>query len=104
VLFQIDGVEPLYDGPVVREFAVRLDADVAAVRRRCARAGINPGADIFALTGREQDRGGLLVALTERRTREEIDRLAEILAGAVATATRTNPGSRERLGEQAVPA
>jgi glycine dehydrogenase subunit 1 len=80
----LDGVEPLHSRPVVREFAVRLDADVAAVKRRCARDGVNPGADIRALTGREADRGGLLVALTERRGRADIDRLAAVLGSAVA--------------------
>jgi glycine dehydrogenase subunit 1 len=83
-LSALEGVEPLHSQPVVREFAVRLDADVAAVKRRCARQGVNPGADIQALTGREADRGGLLVALTERRTRADIDRLASVLGSAVA--------------------
>jgi glycine dehydrogenase subunit 1 len=84
VLCAIDGVSPLHSQPVVREFAVRLDADVAAVRRRCAAQGVNPGADIYALTGRDEDRGGLLVAITERRSRADIDRLAGVLASAVA--------------------
>ncbi|HET7296186.1 MAG TPA: aminomethyl-transferring glycine dehydrogenase subunit GcvPA [Gemmatimonadales bacterium] len=79
----IDGVEKLHEQPIVREFAVRLDADVAAVRQRCLRGGINPGLDLHALTGREADRGGLLVAITERRSRAEIDRLAEALARAL---------------------
>src|SRR5207302_1620284 len=70
----LDGVEKLHGRPVVREFAVRLDADLAAVRRRCADAGVNPGVDVHALSGREEDRGVLLVALTERRTRAEIER------------------------------
>jgi glycine dehydrogenase subunit 1 len=83
-LSALDGVQPLHSQPVVREFALRLDADVAAVKRRCAREGVNPGADIQALTGREADRGGLLVALTERRTRADIDRLAAVLGSAVA--------------------
>jgi len=82
-LATIEGVEKLHEQPVVREFALRLDADVAAVRRRCLRAGVNPGLDLHAHTGRERDRGGLLVALTERRTRADIDRLAEVLAGAI---------------------
>jgi glycine dehydrogenase subunit 1 len=69
---------------VIREFALRLDADVAAVRRRCAQQGINPGVDLHALSGREEDRGGLLVAITERRTRAHIDRLADVLGAAVA--------------------
>ena len=52
---------------------------MAAVKARCAREGVNPGVDIHALTGREADRGGLLVAITERRTRADIDRLADVL-------------------------
>ncbi len=83
-LTRLEGVEELYSPPVVREFALRLDADVAAVRARCAAQGVNPGADLHALTGREEDRGGLLVAITERRTRADIDRLAEVLGAAVA--------------------
>ena len=75
----LDGVEKLHEQPVVREFALRLDADVAAVRRRCADAGVNPGVDLQALTAAPEDRGGLLVAITERRSRADIDRLAEVL-------------------------
>jgi glycine dehydrogenase subunit 1 len=77
------GVEKLHEQPVIREFAVRLDADVAAVRQRCAQQGVNPGVDLEALTGRPEDRDGLLVAVTERRSREHIDRLAEVLGAAV---------------------
>ncbi len=83
-LAALDGVQAAHAQPVVREFALRLDADVAAVRARCAAHGVNPGADLHALTGRAQDRGGLLVALTERRTRADIDRLAHVLGAAVA--------------------
>jgi glycine dehydrogenase subunit 1 len=83
-LARLEGVEAAHSQPVVREFALRLDADVAAVRARCAAHGVNPGADLHALSGREEDRGGLLVAITERRTRADIDRLAEVLGAAVA--------------------
>ena len=83
-LCALDGVQPLHEQPVIREFGLRVDADVAAVRRHCIASGVNPGVDLFALTGRQQDRGGLLVALTERRTRADIDRLAEALATAIA--------------------
>ena len=82
-LAALDGVEKLHEQPVIREFALRLDADVAAVRRRCAEQGVNPGVDVHALSGREQDRGVLLVAITERRTRADIDRLVEVLGAAV---------------------
>jgi hypothetical protein len=39
--------------------------------------------DVHALSGRESDRGVLLVAITERRSRKDIDRLADVLAAAV---------------------
>jgi glycine dehydrogenase subunit 1 len=90
-LARLPGVQVLHEQPVIREFALRLTTpngdgvlDVDAVRRRCAEHGVNPGADLYALTGREQDRGGLLVAITERRSRADIDRLAEVLGAAVA--------------------
>ncbi len=82
-LCALEGVQAMHSQPVVREFALRLDADVPAVRRRCAEQGVNPGADLHALTGRPEDVGGLLVALTERRTRGDIDRLADVLGAAV---------------------
>jgi glycine dehydrogenase subunit 1 len=88
-LSALEGVEKLHSQPVIREFAVRLDADVAAVRRRCAQEGINPGVDLQDITGRAEDRGGLLVAITERRSRADIDRLAEVLGAAVEAERRT---------------
>jgi glycine dehydrogenase subunit 1 len=93
----LDGVEKLHSQPVIREFALRLDADVAAVKRRCAREGINPGVDLHALTGRGEDRGGLLVAITERRSRADIDRLADVLGAAVA-AERDSVAGRSSIG------
>jgi glycine dehydrogenase subunit 1 len=72
----LDGVELLHEQPVVREFAVRLAAPVHRVIERCAAEGVNPGYPL------EDD--GLLVALTEQRSRADIDRLAEVLEAAVA--------------------
>jgi glycine dehydrogenase subunit 1 len=83
-LGSLEGVRPAHGQPAVREFALALDADVAAVRRRCAEQGINPGVDVQALSGRPEDHGLLLVALTERRSKSDIDRLAEVLGAAVA--------------------
>ena len=81
-LSAIDGVSKLHDWPVVREFPLRLDAPVDRVLERCAAAGVNAG---YAL-GRsyEEYPDGLLVAITEQRTREDIDRFATVLANAVA--------------------
>jgi len=84
-LAAVPGIEKAHERPVVREFAVRLDVpDVSAVIARCQAEGINPGVDLETFTGRPEDRGGLLVALTEQRTRAHIDRLAEVLGAAVA--------------------
>jgi glycine dehydrogenase subunit 1 len=82
----VEGVELLHEQPVIREFAVRLTADVHDVIERCAAEGVNPG---YAL-GADYDEfdDGLLVAITEQRTREDIDRLAEVLGRAVDGARR----------------
>ncbi len=81
-LAEIDGVELLHDQPVFREFALRLDAPVQRVIARCRERGVNPGVPL----GREypEHADGLLVALTERRTRADIDILAETIGAAVA--------------------
>jgi glycine dehydrogenase subunit 1 len=77
----VDGVELLHDAPVVREFAVALDAPVGQVLDLCADQGIGAGYPL----GREypEYEDGLLVAITERRSKGEIDRLAEVLGVAV---------------------
>jgi glycine dehydrogenase subunit 1 len=82
----LEGVEALHEQPVVREFAVRLEADVADVIERCAAEGVNPGYPLGADYPEHED--GLLIAITERRTREDIDRLADVLGRAVADARR----------------
>jgi glycine dehydrogenase subunit 1 len=78
---------------------------VAAVKRRCAAEGVNPGVDLEKLTGRDEDRGGLLVAITEQRSRADIDRLAKVLGAAVAAVGQQGQTARmaESAGE-AVPA
>jgi glycine cleavage system P protein (glycine dehydrogenase) subunit 1 len=97
-LAALDGATKLHSQPVVREFALRLDADVAAVRRRCAADGVNPGVDVHALSGREQDRGVLLVAITEKRSRAEIDRLADVLGRALAAERTGGSGAPGEAG------
>ena len=78
----LDGVEALHEQPVVREFAVRLDADVAGVIERCAAEGVNPGYPLAREY--EEYADGLLVAITEQRSKADIDRLADVLGAAVA--------------------
>jgi glycine dehydrogenase subunit 1 len=90
-LSSLDGVALLHSQPVVREFAVRLDAPVEAVIERCAEQGVNPGYPL----GRDlpEHADGLLVALTERRSREDIDRLVDVLGAAVAAEAREPVGA-----------
>jgi glycine dehydrogenase subunit 1 len=86
-LAALDGVELLHDQPVVREFAVRLGAPVDRVIERCAADGVNPGYPLSADYPEFED--GLLVALTEQRSKADIDRLAEVLGAAVAAERET---------------
>ncbi len=70
------GLERINPGPVVREFAVRVpDLDDFCVRARAE--GINPGYRLGCDYPEYED--GLLVAISERRTRSEIDRLAALV-------------------------
>jgi glycine dehydrogenase subunit 1 len=81
-LAAVEGVEPLHTSPVAREFAVRLAAPVDRVLDRCAERGIAAGYPL----GRDypEHGDGLLVAITERRTRAQIDDLADALGAAIA--------------------
>jgi len=80
-LCAIDGVEPLHEQPVVREFAVRIDADVDRVIEACAAEGVNPGHPLARDYPEHAD--GLLVAITEQRSKADIDRLAQAVGAAV---------------------
>jgi len=73
------GAEAINPGPVVREFAVRVP-DLDGLFSEARAQGINPGYRL----GRDYPEyaDGLLVAITERRTRQDIDRLARLVAGA----------------------
>lgn len=81
-LLAIDGVTPLVEAPVLREFAVSSPVDAELVIERMADAGFLAG---LAL-GEEYDPTGrsVLVAVTERRTRVEIDAYVDAFAKAAA--------------------
>ncbi|MBV9536377.1 MAG: aminomethyl-transferring glycine dehydrogenase subunit GcvPA [Solirubrobacterales bacterium] len=85
-LQEVDGVSLAHAQPVVREFAISLDAPVEPVIERCRQEGINPGYPL-GNDYPELERC-LVVALTERRTRADIERLAQALEGAVAAEHR----------------
>jgi glycine dehydrogenase subunit 1 len=71
-LFAIDGVEPLNDAPVFREFAVTTPVPGETVVERMADDGFLAGIPL----GDEYGERGLLISVTERRTRDEIDAFA----------------------------
>jgi glycine dehydrogenase subunit 1 len=97
-LAAVEGVELLHDAPVVREFAVRVDAPVEDVLDVCAAEGIGAGYPLGREYGEFAD--GLLVALTERRSKGDIDRLAEVLERAISEARSSSGGKRAHSAEK----
>jgi glycine cleavage system P protein (glycine dehydrogenase) subunit 1 len=93
----LDGVELLHEAPVVREFALRLDAPVPQLLDRLAEQGIGAGYPLGRDYPEHQD--GLLVAITERRSRADIDRFAELLERAVADLRGVRGDARVLRGE-----
>jgi glycine dehydrogenase subunit 1 len=81
-LLGLRGVEPLVAAPVLREFAVRLPLSAPVVIERLVDEGFLAG---IALDEGYTSGGdnGLLVAVTERRTRVEIDAFVDALSKAV---------------------
>ncbi len=67
-LLVIDGVEPLAGAPTLREFAVRTPLAADILVDRMADEGFLAGVALG-----EEYGGGLLVAVTEKRTKAEID-------------------------------
>jgi len=71
-LLALDGIQPLTEAPVLREFALALPVDGAVVVERLLEEGFLAGVPLEAPYTAGMP-GGLLVAVTERRTRAEID-------------------------------
>jgi glycine dehydrogenase subunit 1 len=79
-LCAVAGVELLFPGvPFFKEFALRLPMPAALVRDALVDHGILAGVPLPDADGR-----ALLVAVTEKRSRSEIDRYAAALAGVLA--------------------
>jgi glycine dehydrogenase subunit 1 len=84
-LTAINGVELMFDRPFFKEFTLRTQqpADEFVSRAAAAGFGIGPSFDRFGepllSTLNAGDNYGLIIAVTEKRTREEIDRLAAAL-------------------------
>jgi len=79
-LSRVDGVRLRFDGPFFREFVVELPVDAARVQSELRTAGIWPGVSLSRWF--DDMPNSLLVAVSERHSREEIDTLASAI-GAV---------------------
>jgi glycine dehydrogenase subunit 1 len=73
----LSGFRLRYPGPFFKEFVVEGPTSPASLIRRLRREGILAGVDLGRLS--PTWRGGLLVAVTEKRTRQEMDRFVEAL-------------------------
>ena len=60
-----------FDKPFLKEFVVKTDLDVKKINRRLLDAGIMGGLDL--------GNGMIEFAVTEKRTREEIDKLVTLM-------------------------
>ena len=82
-LTSLPGVEPAFDRQAFKEVAIRTPMPAADLIRACRERGVNPGYPL----GR--DYAGLddvvLVALTEKRSAEDVERLAEVVGEVIAS-------------------
>ncbi len=73
--------KPLFDKPFFREFAVTSDVDSAKVNEELFKNDILGG---YRLSEKyEELENALLIAVTEKRTKEEIDKLASVMEGVI---------------------
>src|SRR6056297_473037 len=75
----LDRFEPAFDKPFFKEFAVKTDIDPETVRKALFQAGIMGGYGLDKAYPSYSDT--LLFAVTEKRTKAEIDKLVEALEG-----------------------
>ncbi len=84
-LTRIDGVRPVSTNPFFREFALRLPREASGVLDDLVGEGILGGLSVSSLAGERdlsiegQTSDVVLVAVTEKRTREELDHYCDVL-------------------------
>jgi len=77
---RIAGYRLVHGGPFFREFVLECPVDVSAIAKIGRERGILPGVDLGRF--RPEWKKWMLVAVTEQRSAEEIDRWAELLSDA----------------------
>jgi glycine dehydrogenase subunit 1 len=80
-LSQVEGISVVFDQPFFNEFVIRVEGSIDQINKELLKEGMiggyNLGKDYPDLDGH------MLLAITELRTKQEINRLAEVLEGLV---------------------
>lgn len=71
------GVKVAFDGPFFNELVIQLDRDIAEVNQELLKKGFIGGYDLAGMD--EKYKGFMLIAVTEIRTKEEIEHFAKEL-------------------------
>jgi glycine dehydrogenase subunit 1 len=86
-LASIPGVSLAFDGPFFKEFVIRVPGSAGAILEHVRELGFHGGVGLGGWDPALSD--CILVAVTEKRTRAEIDALAAAYSRAVASRTST---------------
>ena len=78
-LLETGRFESLWETPFFNEFTLRCRGDVKALQALCAEAGFQAGLDLGPYDRSLE--GAMLWCATELNTKDEMDRLAEVLGG-----------------------
>ena len=81
-LTELDGVELMFDRPFFKEFTLRCPGGVGKIVQAADKAGFSLGPELSRWSGKRDDdvpADGLLVAVTEQRTKTDIDKLVTAL-------------------------
>ena len=84
-LLELEGVSDFFAGPTFHEFALKLPVPAAALIEQMMAQGILAGLNLADFVGATQTDAayGLLVAVTEKRTEDEIDRYVAAFSQAI---------------------
>src|SRR6056297_2456328 len=76
---RLDGFEAAFDGPFFNEFVVKSDFDYEEIKDILYKNGIVPGLHLGQIN--PEMKNYLMFSITEKRTKDEIDKLVEIMKG-----------------------
>jgi glycine dehydrogenase subunit 1 len=84
-LAEVAGLKLMFDRPFFKEFVLRVDGGAGAAQQKARHHGFDIGPALGTLpmdkaVGNDALTSGLLIAVTERRSRSEIDGLVKALA------------------------